>query len=190
MAKRLLPLVLALVFLQCNSPKNENPQVLISTNYGDIEIELYPKQAPKTVAAFLSYIDSGYYQKAAFYRVLMTLGMAGDNYGLIQGGTWQSSNINVPGIPHESTQQSGLSHTTGTISMARTKPGTAGTEFFICIGDQRQFDYGNEQNGDLEGFAAFGKVIKGMKVVREIQEQAAKDESFTPAIPIKSIRRL
>jgi len=190
MAKRLLPVILAFLFVQCQPAKNENPQVLISTNYGDIKIELYPKQAPKTVAAFLSYIDSGYYQKAAFYRVLMNQGLAGDNYGLIQGGTWQSNNINVPGIPHESTQQSGLSHTTGTLSMARTKPGTAGTEFFICIGEQRQFDYGNEQNGDREGFAAFGKVIKGMKVVREIQKQPSKGESFTPVIPINSIRQL
>lgn len=189
MSKCLLSLIMALILVQCQSSKNENPQVVISTNYGDIEIELYPQKAPKTVAAFLSYIDSGYYQKSAFYRVLLTKGMAGDNYGLIQGGTWQSNNIIVPGIPHESTKQSGLSHTTGTVSMARTKPGTAGTEFFICIGDQRQFDYGNEQNGDREGFAAFGKVIKGMKVVREIQKQPSQGESLTPVVKIISFRR-
>lgn len=189
MTKRLLPVILAFIFIQCHSPKNENPQVVIITNFGDIELELYPEKAPKTVAAFLFYIDSGYYQKSAFYRVLLTQGLAGDNYGLIQGGTWQSNDIEVPGIPHESTKQSGLSHTTGTLSMARTKPGTAGTEFFICIGDQRQFDYGNEQNGDREGFAAFGKVIKGMKVVREIQKQPAQGESFTPVVKIITLRR-
>lgn len=183
----------ALTLVQCKPRSYTEPHVLISTSFGDIEIELYQTKAPRSVAAFLSYIDSGYYAKSAFYRVLRTEGLTGDNSGMIQGGAWQNNDPRiaaVPGIPHESTQLTGLTHTTGMVSLARTKPGTAGTEFFICIGDQTQYDYGNEHNGDREGYAAFGKVIKGMKVVREIQNEKTNGESFTPVITIKSIRRL
>ena len=181
------------VQFSCTDHAAKGPHVLINTEYGDIEIELYPDKAPKTVAAFLSFIDAGYYKKSDFYRVLKSEGMDGTNYGIIQGGTWNTEGDkgpDVPGIPHESTKQTGLSHTTGTISLARTKPGTAGTEFFICVGDQLQFDYGNENGGDREGFAAFGKVIKGMKVVREIQKQPFTGDRFDKVITITGFKRL
>jgi peptidyl-prolyl cis-trans isomerase A (cyclophilin A) len=159
---------------------------------GDVELELFPDKAPKTVAAFLSYIDSGYYTNGAFYRVLMTEGFSNDaNTGLVQGGMWQSNDkqhARIPGIAHESTKLTGLSHTDGTVSLARLAVGTASTEFFICIGNQSQFDYG--QDGDGEGFAAFGKVFEGMDVVRKIQRQPANGESFAPEIKISSISRL
>ena len=186
-------LFIALTLVQCKPKSNGEPHILISTSFGDIEIELYASKAPKSVAAFLSYIDSGYYKQSAFYRVLRIEGLTGDNAGMIQGGSWQSNDPRVaavPGIPHESTKLTGLTHTTGMVSLARIKPGTAGTEFFICIGDQTQYDYGNDQNGDREGYAAFGKVVKGMKVVREIQNEPTNGESFNPVVAIKSIKRL
>ena len=180
--------------MHCTQPGSSNPQLLIDTNYGEIEVELYPAKAPKTVAAFLSYVDSGFYTNSAFYRVVLAEGMSvAANVGLIQGGIWQTNDRQhpaVPGIEHESTRQSGLSHTTGTLSLARTTPGTANTEFFICIGDQTQFDYGNSNPPDGEGFAAFGKVIKGMQVVRTIQQQRKQGESFTEKIIIREIRRM
>jgi peptidyl-prolyl cis-trans isomerase A (cyclophilin A) len=181
-------------FLIGCKPKYANPHVLIHSNYGDIEVELFPKQAPKTVAAFLLYVDSGFYDNSSFYRVLLTEGLtADDNVGLIQGGIWQTNPtklINIPGIMLESTKQTGLSHTDGTISLARTGIGTANTEFFICIGDQTQFDYGNKILGDGQGFAAFGRVVKGMSVVRKIQEQPSSGENFTDKILIASIEKL
>lgn len=192
--KILLLLASCLFLLHCTSSKNSNPQLLIDTSYGEIEVELYPAKAPKTVAAFLSYVDSGFYTNSTFYRVVLLEGMSANaNVGLVQGGIWQTNDkhhANVPGIEHESTQQTGLSHTTGTISLARTTPGTASTEFFICIGDQTQFNYGNTNPADGQGFAAFGKVIKGMQVVRSIQQQKKQGESFTEKIIIKEIRRM
>lgn len=192
MIRTFLLFCLGIVLIQCNQPSSKEPHILVTTDFGDIELELYPEKAPKTVAAFLSYIDSGYFNKAAFYRVLKTEGLSGDNYGIIQGGRWQtdSTGPSLPGIEHESTRLTGLSHKSGTLSLARTKPGTANTEFFICIGDQTQFDHGNENGGDQEGFAAFGKVVKGMKVVRSIQDQPYNGDHFTPEIRISSIKRL
>jgi peptidyl-prolyl cis-trans isomerase A (cyclophilin A) len=186
-----LILLLLIAALGCGGPKYKNPHVVISTSMGDVELELFPDKAPKTVAAFLSYIDSGYYSNGAFYRVLMTEGFSNDaNTGLIQGGTWLSSDTKhppVPGIAHESTKLTGLSHTNGTVSLARLEVGTASTEFFICIGNQTQFDYG--QGGDGEGFAAFGKVFEGMDVVRMIQREPANGESFAQKIVISKITR-
>jgi peptidyl-prolyl cis-trans isomerase A (cyclophilin A) len=177
-----------LFVLGCTTPKSPYPHVILYTELGDIELELYPDKAPKTVAAFLSYIDAGHYTKAAFYRVLLTEGMSPEaNIGLIQGGRWDGKNDSLPGIPHESTRQTGLSHTDGTLSLARTTVGSANTEFFICIGNQTQFDYGNTHNGDTEGFSAFGRVVKGMRVVRKLQLSPASGESFAPPIPIRQV---
>jgi peptidyl-prolyl cis-trans isomerase A (cyclophilin A) len=186
-------LIISIVLISCSQPHYKEPHILIETNYGDIEVELFPAKAPKTVAAFLSYIDSGYYSKSSFYRVINEESMGGANYGLIQGGIWQTNDREHPtvaGIIHESTKQTGLSHTSGTISLARTTPGTANTEFFICVGDQTQFDYGNDGVADGQGFAAFGTVFKGMDIVRKIQEQPSQGESFVEKISIDKIKRL
>lgn len=186
-------IVLFCILLSCKT-KYANPHIIIYTNYGDIELELFPKQAPKTVAAFLSYVDADVYDHSSFYRVLLTEGLTtDDNVGLIQGGIWQTNPkrlITIPGIMLESTKQTGLSHTDGTISLARTGIGTANTEFFICIGDQTQFDYGNKMLGDGQGFAAFGSVVKGMDIVRKIQEQPSNGDAFTGKIMISSIEKL
>lgn len=190
--KRIVSLWVTVLLLSCQG--NKNPHIQISTNFGNIEAELYPDKAPKTVAAFLSYIDSGYFKNSSFYRVLVEEGMSDkDNSGLIQGGIWLSNHakaVSLPGIPHESPAQTGLSHTTGTLSLARTTAGSANSEFFICIGDKTEFDSGKEVNPDGLGFAAFGRVISGMKIVRNIQNQPANGESFVQPVVIQNITRL
>jgi peptidyl-prolyl cis-trans isomerase A (cyclophilin A) len=183
----------SLLFLfSCNS--NKHPHIQITTNFGNIEAELYPDKAPVTVAAFLSYVDSGLYKNSSFYRVLLVESMASDyNTGLIQGGIWQSNNkkaVSLPGIVHESPRQTGLSHTSGTLSLARSTPGTANSEFFICIGDQTGYDSSRNFNPDGLGFAAFGRVLSGMEIVRKIQSQPANGQSFTRPITIMNIERL
>ena len=185
-------ILFALAYLySCSHPHYPNPHVVIETNYGDIEVELYPDKAPITANAFLSYIDSGYYDNSFFYRVVKADDQPTSfNTGIIQGGVWQSNKVKVPGIPHESTARSGLSHTDGTISLARTTPGSASTEFFICIGDQSPLDSERRGSPDGLGFAAFGKVWKGMDVVRKIQDQPSNGESFINKINIADIRRL
>ena len=72
--------------------------------------------------------------------------------------------------------------------MARYEPGTATFEFFICVGDQPSLDFGGNRNPDNHGFAAFGKVIEGMNVVRKIHEQPEKDQYLKPRIPITEMR--
>ena len=74
----------------------------------------------------------------------------------------------IPTIIHETTEKTGILHADGVISMARMDPGSASTEFFICIGDQPSLDYGGKRNPDGQGFAAFGRVVEGMEVVRSI----------------------
>ena len=188
--------VLALLELSaCSHKKYENPHVKIETDYGDIEIELYPSKAPKSVAAFLSYVDSDLYKNSSFYRVLKEENQPSSSFKseLIQGGIWQSNNkkaASLQGIPHETTKQSGILHTNGTVSLARTTPGTASSEFFICVGDQPAYDYGNDANPDKLGYAAFGRVVKGMDIVKMIHEQPENGETFAPLIKINNIVRM
>lgn len=187
--KKLLAICAVLCLFSCSQKTYKEPHILITTGFGDIEAELYPEKAPKTVAAFLSYIDSGLFRNSSFYRVVSNY----NNTGLIQGGIWQTNNSKasvMPGIEHESPKQTGLSHTSGTISLARTNGGTGNTEFFICIGDQQQFDSSRRINADGLGFAAFGKIVKGMDIVKKIQQQPSEGESFVEKIEINDIKKL
>ena len=182
--------ILLVIICSCNEKQSQFPHIIITTNYGKIEAELYPAKAPKTVAAFLSYVEKGYYENITFYRVLKDEEMPTDyNSGLIQGGVWPNLKA-VPGIAHESTKQTGLTHTDGTISMARTGVGTATTEFFICIGDQLQFDSNEDANAGQVGYAAFAKVFKGMDVVSNIQNDPSHNDEFKREIKISNIERL
>ena len=165
-----------------------------NSQFGEIELELFPDQAPKTVAAFLSNVDAGFYDNSSFYRVLKTEELpTTTNTGIIQGGMWQtnpSKKATIPGIEHESTRQSGLTHQSGTLSLARLEPGSANTEFFICIGDQSPLDAGRRGTEDGQGYAAFGKVFKGMDIVRKIQGQKSHGDKFDMKIEIHKITRL
>ncbi len=173
----------------------KEPTVNIETNFGDIIVELYPAKAPKTVAAFLSYVDAGYYKNGSFYRVLKSEDQPSNAFksDLIQGGIWETDykrQSAIPGITHETTQQTGILHKDGTISLARNAPGSASSEFFIVIGDQPAYDYGGDANPDGQGFAAFGRVVDGMKYVKQIHAQPDNQTNFTPPILIKNIVRL
>lgn len=173
MTKKVLFTFLTILLIACQT---QNPQVRINTNQGDIQIELYPQKAPITVMNFLSYVDAGKYSGAEFYRVVTLKNQPDKNIKIevIQGGLEFIMNIDtIPGIEHETTEKTGIRHEDGTISMARNTPGTASSEFFICIGNQPELDYGGKRNTDAQGFAAFGKVITGMEVVRRIQKMPA-----------------
>ena len=182
-------LIFTCLMISCSNKKNKFPHILIQTNFGDIEAELYPAKAPKTVSAFLSYIDKDFYKNTTFYRVLKDEEMPTDNNsGLIQGGVWPNLKP-VAGIEHESTKLTGFTNTDGTISMARTAVGSATTEFFICIGDQTSFDAGRSGTTDSLGFAAFGKVIHGMSIIRKIQATKSNGDQFSEKIRITNIKR-
>ncbi len=176
----------------CESKQYTNPHILINTSLGKIELEIFPDKAPQTAQAFLTNVEKGMYDESSFYRVLKSEDVPSNvNTGLIQGGVYTSGkNKGLKGTPHETTNRSGLTHTDGTISMARTEAGTATTEFFICIGDQSPLDSGRRGTADGLGMAAFGKVFKGMDVVRRIQAQANNGDAFKTPVTIKNIRKL
>ena len=187
-------IITSVIFISCGHPTYKDPHILIVTGLGDIEVELYPDKAPKTVAAFLSNIKEEIYTGSSFYRVLKAEELPTDyNTGIIQGGIWNTSvkeHSSVKGIIHESTKQSGLSHTDAVISMARKESGSATTEFFICIGDQSSLDYGKGSSEDGLGFAAFGKVVGGMNIVKKIHEQKSRGHEFIEKIQIREIKQL
>jgi peptidyl-prolyl cis-trans isomerase A (cyclophilin A) len=150
----------------------EQVNVLMTTSLGEIEIELYQDKAPITVQNFLALVDGDHFNAGSFYR---TVSYENDNGSpkieVIQGGLNQASSP-FPPIAHESTLQTGILHEDGTLSMARGGVGSASSEFFICIGDQPGLDHGQPRNADMQGFAAFGKVVRGMSVVRAINAAA------------------
>lgn len=151
-----------------------NPQIQLQTELGNIMLELYPQQAPITVSNFLRYVDEDRFAGAKFYRVVRMDNQPNNDTKIevIQGGLKDDDHpLSLPTIHHETTQQTGILHKDGLISMARDEPGTASSEFFICINDQPELDFGGRRNPDGQGFAAFGKVIEETDVVRKIQSQ-------------------
>ena len=193
MQKTIVFIILCFCIWGCKTNDPDKPQIKIETNVGNITLELYPKKAPATVNAFVKDVDSNYYKDGSFYRVIKNENLSPEyNRGLIQGGLYLSTpeKLNtLPGTVHESPKQTGLSHTNGTISMARTTAGSAKTEFFICIGDQTQYDSSENVNADGLGMAAFGKVIEGMDVARKIQNKNSNGEKFETPIKILNITR-
>ena len=156
-----------------------NPHVLLQTDLGKIILELYPHQAPATVANFLRYVDENRFTKACFYRVVTMNNQPNDKIKIevIQGGLKDDDHqLSLPPIIHETTSQTGILHKDSIISMARNEPGTASSEFFICINDQPELDFGGRRNSDGQGFAAFGSVSEGMDIVRRIQSQLASGQ--------------
>jgi peptidyl-prolyl cis-trans isomerase A (cyclophilin A) len=169
--------------------------VAIDTPQGRIVIELAVAQAPITTANFLRYVDRKLYDKATFFRASRAPGAV--DYGLIQGGLQGIGAL--PPIAHEPTSQTGLKHTDGAVSIARTAPGTATSDFFICIGDAPYLDADPKAPGDNQGFAAFGRVVQGMDVAKKILalptpgkaiNPVMKGQILDPPVPITSARRI
>ena len=169
----------------------KNPVVLIKTEKGDIAVEVDLARAPVTAANFLRYVDGKLYDGSVFHRTV-TLDNQPNNdvrIEVIQGGQLSEDN-GFPPIAHETTATTGLKHLDGTISMARGTPGSATSSFFFCIGPQPELDFGGKRNPDGQGFAAFGRVVKGMDVVKAIHVLPAEGQSLKPPIKIISVRRI
>jgi peptidyl-prolyl cis-trans isomerase A (cyclophilin A) len=163
----------------------------IRTEVGEIHVRIYPDQAPVTAANFLRYVEAGLYNHTNFFRVLTPANQPDDPFRIevIQGGAVDEKKC-FPAITHETTKMTGLSHKDGTISMARAGPGTAACSFFICIGRQPELDYGGRRNPDGQGFAAFGRVVKGMDVVRRIQKMNQDRQFLKNPVAITSLIRM
>jgi peptidyl-prolyl cis-trans isomerase A (cyclophilin A) len=167
------------------------PVVVIQTALGNIEVEVDSIHAPVTAGNFLRYVDLGFYRFGQFYRTVRRDNQPKDQVkiGVVQAGLDSLRVKDFPPIRLERTKLTGLSHKDGTISMARDGPDTATSDFFICIGEQPQLNYGGRRNPDGQGFAAFGHVLVGMNVVKKIQEAPAQEQRLTPSIKIFNIMR-
>jgi len=189
--KLLQAIAAAIILTSCTT--SQNPRVIISTELGDIEAELYTSKAPVTANNFLMYVDSGRYNNgfACFYRVVRMDNQPDKKVKIevTQGGFYEDSLIEkyqLTPIRHETTKETGVLHKDGVLSMARLEPGTASSEFSICIGDQPELDFGGKRNPDGQGFAAFGKVTKGMDIVKKIQ--LMEDNAQYLIKPVKIIK--
>ena len=172
-------------------------RVKLETGDGPIVLELYPDKAPITAGNFLRYVDGKRFDGATFYRASKVPNAP--EFGLIQGGVQNDPARVLKPIAHEPTTKTGLSHTDGVISMGRTNPGTATSDFFIVLGDMTYMDADPKQPGDNLGFAAFGKVVEGMdtarKILAEPTSQTAgvgvmKGEMLAKPVKIISARRV
>jgi peptidyl-prolyl cis-trans isomerase A (cyclophilin A) len=143
--------ILSLLFWLKPSPGVTLPKVKFETSFGEIVMEIDTVRAPVTANNFLGHIKKGTYKNAVFYRVVRMNNQPQNDIKIevIQGGLFADDEIeqHLP-ILHETTKETGLKHLDGTLSMARMEPGTASTEFFICIGDQPELDFGGRRNPD------------------------------------------
>jgi peptidyl-prolyl cis-trans isomerase A (cyclophilin A) len=155
----------ALAFAQATT------DIVLTTEMGEIVVALEIERAPLTAANFLRYVDEKRLDGTVFYRA-MRLDWGEQPNGLIQGGTQFDPDRILPPIAHESTMQTGVSHTIGAISMARNEPGTATGDFSIMVSDQTGLDADPDSDDETfrDGYAAFGHVTRGMEVVRAIFE--------------------
>jgi len=172
--------------------EQDTVRVLIRTELGDIEVEVDTARAPITAANFLKYVDGGSYDGGLFHRTVKPDNQPDKKVKIevIQASINPArEKDSFPPIKLERTNQTRLTHKDGTISMARDGPDTATFDFFICIGDQPSLDYGGARNPDGQGFAAFGRVVKGMDVVKKIQLAPADGQKLTPPIKILRVRR-
>ncbi len=171
----------------------DKTSVVISTSEGDIFLDLDKRNAPLTANNFIQLCEEEVYAGAIFYRTVNDKNQAHNKIKIdvIQGGLFHDSLVNeFSPIPHETTEKSAVLHMNGTISMARNEPGSASTEFFICIGDQPELDFGGRRNPDGQGFSAFGSVSKGMDVVHRIHQAESIDQYLIEPVIIKGIKIL
>src|SRR5947209_9543894 len=180
------------------APREDLIPVAIDTSLGRIVVALDRGHAPLTTANFLHYIDTQRFDGQNFYRAMHVPDANGADGGLIQGGITTDARKLFPPIAHEPTTQTGLHNVAGAISMANAGPGTARADFFILVSDMPGLDAGGP-GGDANGFAAFGRVVDGVDVLKKISdsptsptkgEGAMKGQMLDPAVKIIKASRL
>ena len=181
--------VLIIILLLGVSCGKKNPVIEIQTPKGNIAVELYIDKAPITAGNFLKLAQGHVLDGGSFYRTVRSNADANPiKIEVVQGGTEGKGNMQeVKPISHETTQTTGIRHLDGVISMARSTPGSARGEFFICLGNQPELDFGGRRNPDGQGFAAFGKVIEGMPLVEQIFSGPAVGQKLDPPVSIYKV---
>jgi cyclophilin family peptidyl-prolyl cis-trans isomerase len=174
-------LALPLSAIAADQPaKSTNPNVRMTTSLGAIEIELDAKLAPATVKNFLGYVDSGFYNGTIFHRVIPGF--------MVQGGGMTAGMKEKPtGATIQNEADNGLKNLTGTLAMARTNdPHSASAQFFINAVDNAPLDH-RAKNPQGWGYAVFGKVTKGMDVVKKIEAVQTSNAGMHQNVPVKDV---
>jgi len=171
---------------------------VLQTELGAVTVEVDAEHAPVTAANFLKYVDGKFYDGGIVNRSVRPDNTTRHDVEIqviqIQSNPARDRE-RLPAIALERTSVTGLKHLDGTLSMARGAADTATSSFFICIGDQPELDFGGKRNADGQGFAAFGRVVNGMNVVKKIQASktgttgAYSTETLDPPIKILSAAR-
>jgi peptidyl-prolyl cis-trans isomerase A (cyclophilin A) len=167
--------------------------VFMRTTLGDLQIAVDTLRAPTTGRNFLRYVDAGLYVGGTFYRVVRDDNQPDDSVRIdvIQGGMDRARRRQAfEPIPLESTEVTGLRHRDGTLSMARSGPNSATAEFFITLGPQPALDAGGARNPDGLGFAAFGRIVDGMDVVRALHALPTEGQYLVDRIAIRFVERI
>jgi peptidyl-prolyl cis-trans isomerase A (cyclophilin A) len=168
------------------------PHVVFRTERGEIELEVDTIRAPITGKNFLRYVDGGFFTNGSFFRVVRQDNQPNDSIRIEvikAGASREKRGQGFPPIELERTSVTGLKHLDGTISMARAGVNTATSSFFICLGPQPALDFGGMRNPDGQGFAAFGRVVKGLDVARRIQSEAANGQTLVTPVGIREAVR-
>lgn len=193
--RKAILLALTILFAFCALPAfAAGPaKICIDTEFGDIIAEIYTKEAPRTATHFLKYVKEGLFTGGSFYRTVRAdnQGSAAVKISVIQGGpnVWRARSAKET-IMVETTKETGLKHLDGTLSLARMTLDSGNENFFVCVGDQPELDFGGKRHEDGQGFAAFGRVTEGMDIVRRIQLQKADGQGVVIPVRILSIKIL
>jgi cyclophilin family peptidyl-prolyl cis-trans isomerase len=157
----------------------QNPRVLLETSMGDLEVELYQKEAPKTVANFLSYVKKGHYDGTIFHRIIPNF--------VVQGGGLDPSMKERPtDDPIENESTNGLKNEKMTLSMARTRaPHSATSQFYINL--KYNSDLDKSKAIDRFGYCVFGKVIKGEDIVEKMAKSKTGLKAGNSDVPVEPI---
>jgi peptidyl-prolyl cis-trans isomerase B (cyclophilin B) len=177
--KRFIGLFIVFIAFSAHA-QSPDPKVQIQTTMGAIIVELDAKAAPKTVANFLDYVRSGFYDGTIFHRVIKNF--------MIQGGGFTPDMKTKPTkAPIANEADNGLQNLTGTIAMARTSaPHSATSQFFINVKDNHFLNH-RAKTGQFWGYCVFGKVIKGMEVVKAIETVPTAVKSGHADVPAKNV---
>lgn len=168
-------------------------KIKMTTEMGDVGFSLDFVRAPVTSQYFVDLLTENELDATSFFRIVAPNSSSpvvnSVPIKVIQFGHWEESHGNISQIEHETTNQTGLTHSKWSLSVARYGPGCVYRSFFVCLRDEPNFDFGGQRHPDGIGFAKFGEVTSGFSVLEGIFDQRSPEEFQDQAVKIIKVRR-